>query len=84
MELPQLSPAAVVGTPNNINPLTQSNNAATVAVVGDMAQKSTQKSKSDTVTISREAMAKATEAGTQNKNSKETQTRGAAAKTSGR
>jgi hypothetical protein len=84
MELAQLSPAAVVGTPSNINPLAQADNTVTAAVVGTMAQKSTQKSKSDSVTISREAMAKAGEAGTQNRSGKEAQTKDAAPRANGR
>jgi len=78
MELAQLSPVVVTGTPNNLNPLAQSENTVTAAVVGTVAQKSTQKAKSDSVTISREAMAKAAEAGTQNRSGKEAQTKSAA------
>ena len=66
MELAQISPAVVVGNPSNLNPLAWADNTVTAAVVGAVAQKSAQKAKSDSVTISREAMAKATEAGTQN------------------
>jgi len=66
MELAQISPAVVVGNPSNLNPLARADNTVTAAVVGAVAQKSAQKAKSDSVTISREAMAKATEAGTQN------------------
>jgi len=84
MELAQLSPAVVVGTPANLNPLAQANNTATAAVVGSMAQKSTQKAKSDSVTISREAMAKAAESGAQAGSGKNTQTKDAAAGTKGR
>lgn len=84
MSLAQLSPAAVVGTPTDLNPLVQTNNAATASVVGTMAQKSTQKAKSDSVTISREAMAKAKEAGAQSGSGKDTQTTYAAPRTKGR
>jgi hypothetical protein len=84
MELAQISPAVVVGTPTNLNPLTQADTAATAAVVGTMAQKSTQKAKSDSVTISRVAMAKAAEAGKKNGSGKDTQTRDAAPKANGR
>jgi hypothetical protein len=84
MELAQLSPAAVVGTPTNLNPLAQADNTATATVVGTMAQKSTQKAKSDSVTISREAMAKAAEAGTKNRSGKDAQTKDAAPKANGR
>jgi hypothetical protein len=84
MELAQLSPAAVVGTPTNLNPLAQPDNTVTASVVGAMAQKSTQKTKSDSVTISREAMAKAAEARTQNRSGKEAQTKDAAPKANGR
>ncbi|QEM68913.1 hypothetical protein FO488_12590 [Geobacter sp. FeAm09] len=78
MPLAQLSPAVVVGTPANLNPLAQANNTATAAVVGTVAQRSTQKAKSDSVTISREAMAKAAEAGAQNGGGKDAQTKDAA------
>jgi|GEM_PF-1454190 len=84
MSLAQLSPAVVVGTPTNLNPLAQANDGATAAVVGTMAQRSTQKAKSDSVTISREAMAKAAEAGAQGGSGKDAQTRGAAPRTKGR
>jgi methyl coenzyme M reductase subunit C-like uncharacterized protein (methanogenesis marker protein 7) len=83
MELAQISPVVVVGAPNNINPQAQPDNTVTAAVVGAVAQKSTQKSKSDSVTISREAMAKAAEAGTQNRLGKEAQTKDAAPKANG-
>lgn len=78
MPLAQLSPAVVVGIPNNLNPLAQANNTATAAVVGTIAQKSTQKAKSDSVTISREAMAKAAEAEAQTGSGKDAQTKDAA------
>ncbi|KAB0663709.1 hypothetical protein F6V25_16170 [Oryzomonas japonica] len=78
MPLAQLSPAVIVGTPTNLNPLAQANNTATAAVVGTIAQKSTQKAKSDSVTISREAMAKAAEAEAQSGSGKDAQTKGAA------
>jgi hypothetical protein len=84
MELAQLSPVVVVSTPNNLNPLAQADNTVTAAVVGAVAQKSTQKAKSDSVTISREAMSKAAEAGTQNRSGKEAQTKDAAPKANGR
>jgi len=83
MELAQISPAVVVGNPSNLNPLAQPNNTVTAAVVGAVAQKSTQKAKSDSVAISREAMAKAAEAGTRNRSGKDTQTKGAAPKANG-
>lgn len=84
MELAQISPAVVVDNPANLNPLAQANNTVTAAVVGTVAQKSTQKAKSDSVTISREAMAKAAKAGTQNRNGKETQTKSAAPRSYGK
>ncbi|GFE60499.1 hypothetical protein [Geobacter sp. AOG2] len=84
MSLAQLSPVVVVGTPANLNPLAQANDGTTAAVVGTMAQKNTQKTKSDSVTISREAMAKAAEAGAQAGNGKDAQTKSAASGTRGR
>ena len=84
MELAQLSPAVVVNTPNNLNQAAQADNTATAAVVGTVAQKNTQKAKSDSVTISREAMAKAAEAGAQNRSGKDAQTTYAAPKANGR
>ncbi|KAB0668834.1 hypothetical protein F6V30_15110 [Oryzomonas sagensis] len=77
MPLAQLSPAVIVGTPTNLNPLAQANNSATAAVVGTIAQKNTQKAKSDSVTISREAMAKAAEADARNGSGKDAQTKDA-------
>ena len=84
MELAQLSPAVIVNTPTNLNQAAQPDNTVTATVVGNVAQKSTQKAKSDTVTISREAMAKAAEAGTQNRTGKEAQTKEASPKANGR
>jgi len=84
MSLAQLSPAVVVGTPANLNPLAQANDGATATVVGTMAQRSTQKAKSDSVTISREAMAKAAESGAQAESGKDAPTKGAAPRTRGR
>jgi hypothetical protein len=84
MELAQISPAVVVGTPTNLNPLAQADTTATAAVVGTMAQKNTQKAKSDSVTISREALAKAEEAGKLNGSGKDVQTKDAAPKANGR
>lgn len=77
MTLPQLSPASIIANPGNINPLAHANNNTAAAVAGTMAQQSTKRSKSDSVTISREALAKAAEAG----NGKEAQTKDAAQKT---
>ena len=82
MQLAQISPAFVVGTPPNLNPQARADNTVTAAVVGTVAQKSTQKAKSDSVTISREAMAKAAKAGTQKRSGKDAQTNGAALKAS--
>lgn len=81
MTLPQLSPAILIANPGNINPLAHANNSATAAVVGTMAQRSTVKTKSDTVTISREAAAKAAQAEAQSEEGVGAQTKEAAKKT---
>jgi hypothetical protein len=77
MTLPQLSPVSVVANPGNINPLAHANNNTAAAFAGSVAQQDTKRAKSDSVTISREALAKASES----EKGKETQTKEAAHKT---
>jgi hypothetical protein len=76
MTLPQLSPASLIANPGNINPLAHANNNTAAAVAGTVAQQNTRRSKTDSVTISREALAKASET----ENGKGTQTKEAAHK----
>jgi hypothetical protein len=55
----QLSPTAVIGNPNHLNPLAQSSYNQSAAAAGTMAQQKTARTKSDSVTISRQALEKA-------------------------
>jgi len=75
--IPLLSPNAVIGNPGHLNPLAQSSYNQSAAAAGTMAQQKTARDKSDSVTISREALEKASQAGAQDGTPKETQTKGA-------
>jgi len=60
--LPQLSPNALIGNPGNLNPLAHSTYNVSASAAGTMAQQKTSRDKSDSVTISRQALEKASEA----------------------
>jgi len=78
--IPQLSPNALIGNPANLNPLAHSAYNVSAAAAGSMAQQKTARDKSDSVTISRQALEKAMEAEGQDGNAKETQTKQAPGK----
>lgn len=78
--LPQLSPNALIGNPANLNPLAHSTYSVSAAAAGTMAQQKTARDKSDSVTISREALEKASEVEVHDGNAKETQTKEAPGK----
>jgi len=59
MTLAQLSPVVVVANPANVNPLAHVNHNAAAAAAGSIAQQKADKAKSDSVTISRQALEKA-------------------------
>ena len=80
MSLPQLSPNAVRANPTNINPLAHANNNVSAAVAGSMAQQQTAQMKSDSVTISRQALEKAAQAEKHDGDVKDNQAREAAGK----
>ena len=73
--LPQLSPNALIGNPAHLNPLAQSTYNQSAAAAGTMAQQKTARDKSDSVTISRQALEKASETEGHNANAKDTQTK---------
>jgi carboxypeptidase C (cathepsin A) len=73
--LPQLSPNALIGNPTSLNPLAHSTYNLSAAAAGTMAQQKTARDKSDSVTISRQALEKAAEAEGPNGDKKETQTK---------
>lgn len=82
--IPLLSPSSLISNPANVNPLAHAtyNTAATVA--GAVAQEKTKQDKSDSVTISRQALDKAAEAGGKEKNGKGAQTKGAPERAKGK
>ena len=55
----QLSPTALIGNPSHVNPLANSTYNQSAAAAGTMAQQKTARDKSDSVTISRQALEKA-------------------------
>lgn len=83
MSIAQLSPNALIGNPANLNPLAHTAYNVSAAAAGSMAQQRTARVKSDSVTISRQALEKAAQAEAQDGNAKEAQTREAPNKASG-
>lgn len=75
--LPQLSPNALIGNPANLNPLAHAAYNVSASAAGTAAQQKIARDKSDSVTISRQALEKASEAGGQNAEAKESQTKAA-------
>ncbi|MDD5284585.1 MAG: hypothetical protein PHD54_01900 [Desulfuromonadaceae bacterium] len=78
--LPQLSPNALIGNPANLNPLAHASYNVSASAAGTMAQQKTARDKSDSVTISRQALEKSAEADGHDGNAKETQTKQAPGK----
>lgn len=78
--LPQLSPNALIGNPANLNPLAQATYNVSAAAAGTAAQQKIARDKSDSVTISRQALEKASEAEGKNADAKETRTKDAPGK----
>lgn len=78
--LPQLSPNALIGNPGNLNPLAHSAYNVSASAAGTMAQQRTARDKSDSVTISRQALEKALETEGHSGDTKGTQTKEAAGK----
>lgn len=62
MSLAQISPTILVANPSNVNPLAHSSHNVSAAAAGALAQQKTDRSKSDSVTISRQALEKAARA----------------------
>lgn len=60
--IPQLSPTALIANPSHVNPLAQATYNVSAAAAGTMAQQKTARDKSDSVTISRQALEKAAQA----------------------
>jgi hypothetical protein len=73
--IPQLSPNALIGNPANINPLAHASYNVSAAAAGTLAQQKTARDKSDSVTISRQALEKAAQVEGQDGDAKETQTK---------
>lgn len=81
MTLPQLSPNSVIGNAAHLNPLANSTYNQSAAAAGTMAQQKTARDKSDSVTISRQALEKAALNEDHDSKPKETQTKDAPGKT---
>jgi hypothetical protein len=73
--IPQLSPNAVIANPGNINPQAHATYNVSAAVAGNLAQQKTARDKSDSVTISRQALEQAAKAEGQDGSAKNAQTR---------
>ena len=73
--LPQLSPNALIGNPANLNPLASATYNLSAAAAGTMAQKKIARDKSDSVTISQQALDKASKAEGHDGNVKDSQTK---------
>ncbi len=56
MSMAQLSPNSVVANPSYINPLAQSDQHAPIVKASETAQQTIQKTKTDSVTISKQAL----------------------------
>jgi len=73
--LPQLSPNALIGNPANLNPLAHATYNVSAVAAGTAAQQKIARDKSDSVTISRQALEKASETEGHNADAKETETK---------
>ncbi len=78
--IPQLSPNALIGNPANLNPLAHPAHNLSAAVAGTMAQQKTARDRSDSVTISRQALEKSAEVEGHGADTKEPQTKEAPSK----
>lgn len=61
MSIPQISPNSVLANPADLNPQLQAAQNSSVTKAGEEAQKAAVESKSDSVTISRQALSKASQ-----------------------
>jgi hypothetical protein len=59
MSIPQISPNSVLANPADLNPQVQASHISSAAKAGEAAEKITVENKSDSVTISRQALNKA-------------------------
>jgi len=78
--LPQLSPNALIGNPANLNPLAHATYNVSASATGTAAQQKIARDKSDSVTISRQALEKVSEAEGQNADAKGAHTKDAPGK----
>ena len=74
MSIAQLSPIVVVANPTNVNPLAHSTSNVAAAYAGSVAQQKSTQAKSDSVTISRQALEKAAKYDAETGEAKNTQT----------
>jgi hypothetical protein len=82
--IPLLSPNALISNPGHINPLAHATYNVSAGAAGTMAQQKTARDKSDSVTISRQALEKAAQAEEKDGSAKNAQTREAPDKTHGK
>lgn len=61
MSIPQISPNSVLANPADLNPQVQATQNSSIAKAGEAAQKASVENKSDSVTISRQALSKSLE-----------------------
>jgi hypothetical protein len=61
MSIPQISPNSVLANPADLNPQVQATQNSSIAKAGEAAQKASVENKSDSVTISRQALSKSKE-----------------------
>lgn len=81
MSIVQLSPTTVVANPTNVNPLAHATYNVSASAAGSVAQQKATQAKSDSVTISRQALEKAAQTETHGDDVKDTQTKEAPKKT---
>jgi hypothetical protein len=61
MSIPQISPNRVLANPADLNPQVQATQNSSIAKAGEATQKASVENKSDSVTISRQALSKSKE-----------------------
>jgi hypothetical protein len=71
MSIPQISPTSVLANPADLNPQVQASQSSSIAKAGEAAQKASVENKSDSVTISRQALSKSSEILSHSKEAKE-------------
>lgn len=84
MSMAQLSPNSVVANPSYVNPLAQSDQHAPIAKATETAQQTIQKTKTDSVTISKQALVMSSQANRTAEDNKDTSVQNGYEKIQGR